>query len=622
MPDDNPLARAIALFDAGRLQESESLFREHLQSFPAHPPAIHLLGLICSKTGRMAEAIELLTRSIAHCPNDAGYRRNLGGALRLAGRPAEACECYRSSLALRNDPDVLIDLANAQLEAGNAKEAAQTAQRAVQASARRFDAQMALGSALFATHRFDEALSAFQNAVNLDSTSGAAYRRLGTTLYHLGRFGKATEILLLADRLAPGDCETMNQIAMALEKQGRYEEARQWFSKVVDLPPQGANELFHRANALEALGRPEEAMDVYQRATALNPKLWTIGCATALEQLGRTDEALDHYRLLKDREPTFPLGHFNYGMALLRKGRFKEGWKEYDWRRFAAIGIPRNYPQPLWRDQDISGKRLLLYAEQGLGDTILMVRYVPLVLARGPAKLVLECQPELMGLFSRSFPGVEIVALKSSPPDFDLHASLFDLPLIFDTTLETVPAKVPYLEPSTQKVTLWRERLGNGRIKVGVVWAGGAANTLNRIRSMPLSAMAPLSVLDPQKVRFISLQKGPPAKEAANPPRGLAIEDYTSDLRDFDETAALIACLDMVITVDTAVAHLSGALGKRTWLPLPFSWFWLYLENRSDSPWYPTMRLFRQSTRGDWSGPMKQIAAELQKLIQSPQRQD
>ena len=617
MPDENPLARAIALFDAGRLQESESLLREQLRSSPKHPAAIHLLGLICSKTGRTAEAIDLLTRSIAFCPNDDGYRRNLGGALRLAGRPHEACESYRASLALRNDPDVLIDLANAQLEAGNAKDAEQSARKAVQLSARRFEAQMALGAALFSMHRFDQALSAFQEAVNLDSTSGPAYRRLGITLYHLGRVGKAAEILLLADRLAPGDAETMNQIAMSLERNGRSDEAQQWFHRVAQMQPQGADGLFHKANALEALDRPDEAIDAYRQAIALNPKLWMIGYATALEKLGRTDEALEHYRLLKDREPAFPLGHLNYGMALLRKGRFKEGWKEYDWRRFTATALPRNYPQPLWREQDISGKRLLLYAEQGLGDTILMARYVPLVLALRPAKVILECQPELTDLFSRSFPQIELASMQGASSEFDLHASLFDLPLIFKTTLETIPANVPYLKPSAEKVASWRNRLGIGGMKIGIAWAGGASNTLNRIRSMPLSGMAPLADVDPKAVRFISLQKGPPAKQVVNPPPGLIVEDYAADLKDFDETAALIACLDLVITVDTAVAHLSGALGQKTWLPLPFSWFWLYLENRNDSPWYPTVRLFRQTQRGDWSGPMKQIATELTKTASS-----
>ena len=617
MPDDNRFARAIALFDAGRLQESESLLREQLQAHPAHPAATHLLGLICSRTGRHAEGIELLARSVAICPNDAGYRRNLGGALRLAGRPLEACESYRASMALQNDPDVLNDLSNAQLEAGNAKEAEQSARKAVQSSAKRFEAQMALGTALFAMHRFDQALSAFQEAVNLDSTSGPAYRRLGITLYHLGRVGKAAEILLLADRLSPGDAETMNQIAMALERNGRSEDARQWFNRVAQMQPQGADGLFHKANALEALDRPEEAIDAYRHAIALNPTLWTIGYATALEKLGRTDEALEHYRLLKDREPSFPLGHLNYGMALLRKKSFNEGWKEYDWRRFTATALPRNYPQPLWREQDISAKRLLLYAEQGLGDTILMARYVPLVLAGRPSRVILECQPELT-----TFPQIELAPMQGSSSEFDLHASLFDLPLIFNTTLETIPAAVPYLKPSTEKVASWRSRLGAGGMKIGLAWAGGASNTLNRIRSMPLSAMAPLAGVDSKAVRFISLQKGAPAKEVATPPAGMFIEDYNADLKDFDETAALIACLDLVITVDTAVAHVSGALGQKTWLLLPFAWFWLYLENRSDSPWYPTMRLFRQSTRGDWSGPMKQIAAELHQLAQSQQRQD
>ncbi|HEX5242134.1 MAG TPA: tetratricopeptide repeat protein, partial [Tepidisphaeraceae bacterium] len=194
MPDDNRLARAIALFDAGRLQECESLLREQLQANPAHPSAMHLLGLICSKTGRIVEGIDLLVRSVTFSPNDAGYRRNLGGALRLAGRPAEACDCYGASLALRNDPDVLIDLSSAQLESGNAKEAEKNARQALQAGAKRFDASMALGSALFSMHRFDQALGAFQEAVKVDSNSAQAYQRLGTTLYHLGRVGKACEI--------------------------------------------------------------------------------------------------------------------------------------------------------------------------------------------------------------------------------------------------------------------------------------------------------------------------------------------------------------------------------------------------------------------------------------------
>ena len=617
MPDENPLARAIALFDAGRLQESESLLREQLQANPTHPAALQLVGLICSQTGRIVEGIDLLVRSVTLSPNDAGYRRNLGGALRLAGRPAEACDCYRASLALRNDPDVLIDLANAQLESGNAKEAEKSARQALQSSARPFDAYMALGSALFSLHRFDQALGAFQEAVKLDSNSAQAYQRLGTTLYHLGRVGKACEILLLADRLAPGDPETMNQLAMALERNGQPEEARLWFEKVARMQPQDAAGLLHKANALEVLGRLEEAIDAYRRAPALDPKLWTLGYATALEKLGRTDEALEHYRLLKDRQPNFPAGHLSYAMALLRKGRFKEGWREYDWRRFSPTAVQRNYSQPLWREQDIRGKRLLLYAEQGLGDTILMARYLPLVEAMGPAKLMLETQPELKELFSRSFPQIEIFNMQACSSDFDLHASLFDLPLVFNTTLETVPAVVPYLKPSAEKAAAWQNRLGTDGLKVGLAWSGGVSNTLNRIRSMPLSAMAPLSAIDRKTVRFISLQKGLPAKELANPPAGLNIENYTADLSDLDETAALMTCLDLIITVDTAVAHLAGALALQTWVPLPFSWFWLYLENRSDSPWYPTMRLFRQSTRGNWSDPMEQIAAELTKMVSS-----
>ena len=603
---------AVAHYDAGRLSDAEPLFRAVLREQPGQPVATHLLGIICAKTGRVPEGLELIRRSISHRPNDASFLRNLGLALRIAGLTEQACESFRASLALRMDATVLIDLANALNDLRQYAQAETHARQAVQIAPKLPAAHLALGAALMSLQQMDEAIGVFQAAVSLNTNSGEAYKRLGMALYHRGRFPKAFDILELANRLMPGDPELMNQIGLTLQKLNRRQEAAEWFEQVVSMKLTGVDGMFYTANALECLDRLEEAVDLFKKALAINPDLWDAGLANSMVRLGRTDEAMKLFKKAVEHYPNYPLAHLNYGLTLLLQGQYEQGWIEYDWRWHCPTQHedPRPYSQPKWKDQDIAGKRLLLYAEQGLGDTLLMVRYLPLVLERGPRQVILECQGALVALFTRSFPQVQVVRSTEPLPEFDLHAALFDLPLIFKTTLETVPAPIPYLVPDPVKVATWRERLGAG-LKVGLVWAGSASNPGDRDRSMPLNAMAPLAAVS--GVRFISLQKGPPSEQLANSPAGLNIEDHTADISNFDDTAALIECLDLVIAVDTSVAHLSGALGKPTWIPLPYSWFWLYLEKRSDTPWYPKSRLFRQSIRRDWTDPMDRIAAELKR---------
>ena len=613
---NSTFASAVAHHDAGRLAEAERSFRAVLKELPAHPVATHLLGLICAKTGRIAEGLELIKRSISYRPNDADFQRNLGLTYRIAGQTEEACGVFRASLALRMDATVLIDLVNALNDLRQHAQAETYARQAVQIAPKSPDAHIALGSVLMALQRIDEAIGVFQTAVSLNTNSGEAYKRLGMALYHRGRFPKAHDILELANRLVPGDPELLNQIGLTLQKLSRRHEARAWFEKVLSMNLMGVDGLFHTANALECLDRLEEAIDLFKKALAINPDLWNAALANSMVRLGRTDEAMELFRQAVERYPNYPLAHLNYGLTLLLKGQYEQGWAEYDWRWHCPTQHedPRNYPQPKWKDQNIADKRVLLYAEQGLGDTLLMVRYLPMVLERGPEKVILECQGALVALFTRSFPRVQIVRSTETLPEFDLHAALFDMPLIFKTTLETVPAPIPYLVPDPEKVAAWHARLG-ATSKVGLVWAGSASNPGDRDRSMPLSAMAPLATVS--GVRFISLQKGPPSEQLANPPAGLNIEDYTADISNFDDTAALIECLDLVIAVDTSVAHLSGGLGKPTWIPLPYSWFWLYLEKRHDTPWYPRSRLFRQSVRRDWTDPMNRIATELKQWAQA-----
>jgi hypothetical protein len=303
-------------------------------------------------------------------------------------------------------------------------------------------------------------------------------------------------------------------------------------------------------------------------------------------------------------------------------GDYPNGWRGYETRwRIPESFPPRDFRQPVWDGSDISGKTVLLHAEQGFGDTIQFCRYAPLVAERG-ATVIVECQPPLAALL-QTLAGVKQVVPRGEPlPDFDLQCPLLGLPLRFGTTVETTPARVPYLHADEQRVARWREKIGQGDgLRVGIAWAGAAGYGNDQRRSLTLSSFAPLAQIE--GIRWYSLQKGDAAKQAEHPRQGMHLFDFTSDLNDFADTAALIANLDLLICVDTAVAHLGGALGKPVWTMLPFCPDWRWMLGREDSPWYPTMRLFRQPTRGDWLSVMQRIRGELQNhssplLVPSP----
>jgi tetratricopeptide (TPR) repeat protein len=331
---------------------------------------------------------------------------------------------------------------------------------------------------------------------------------------------------------------------------------------------------------------------------------------TALRDLGRLDDAEAAYRRAIASKPEVGSSHWNLALLLLLRGRMEQGWKEYEWRRAVKESgwqrLGEHHPslaQPRWDGSAAAGKRLYIYSEQGFGDTIQFVRYLPMVQRTG-ARIILGCQTALVQLLQH-LEGVEqCLPFSQPPPPFDAHCPLMSLPLVFGTTLQTIPADVPYLKADAGKLEKWKERLGGGtERKIGLAWAG--RRVPDPRRSIPSSQLAWLS--DAANVRWISLQKD----RADGPPPGMAINDWTAELADFSETAALIGNLDLVITIDTAVAHLAGAMGKPVWMLLPFNPNWRWMLDRSDSPWYPTMRLFRQEKRGDWNGPVERILQEL-----------
>ena len=387
-----------------------------------------------------------------------------------------------------------------------------------------------------------------------------------------------------------------------LNDKGQYDEAIAAHRRSIAINPKSHVPFFNLGNALKDKGQTDEAIAAYRQALGLRPNYpeahFNVG--TSFGDKGQTAEAIAAYRQAIALDPNYAAAHWNLALMLLARGEFQEGFKEHQWR-WECKGLPRrrNFAQPQWDGSPLAGRTILLHAEQGFGDTLQFIRYAPLVAARG-ATVIVGSVPELHRLLQGT-PGVSRwLASGETLPPFDVHCPLMSLPHARSARRwKTIPQSVPYLHADAGLSAWWRNESGrhdSNRFKVGLSWAGNPTHVNDRNRSLSLAALGPLAQV--QGVSFYSLQKGDSARQPR--PSGLELIDRTEDLKDFADTAALVANLDLVISVDSAVAHLAGAMGKPVWTLLPFTADWRWLLEREDSPWYPTMRLFRQAARGDW----------------------
>ncbi len=381
----------------------------------------------------------------------------------------------------------------------------------------------------------------------------------------------------------------------------------------IALEPSYAEAHSNLGNALASNGQFDDAIAAHRQAIALKPNYAEAhsNLGNALAGKGQLDSAIAAHRQAIALNPNLSEAHKNLALALLARNDFQEGWEEYEWRwKCKELPFPRDSAQPQWDGSSLEGRTILLHAEQGFGDAIQFIRYLPMVAQRG-GKIIIACQGELQRLFQTMAEGCHIVVVGPSPPAFDFHCPLLSLPRAFATTLANIPNIVPYLQADAEDARRWQRRLADhcSIVKVGLVWAGKAAHKNDRNRSMKLARLAPLA--QAPGVLFFSLQKGEAAVEGKTPPASLELIDWTEELKDFADTAALIANLDLVIAVDTAVAHLAGAMGKPVWTLLPFVPDWRWMLERKDSPWYPSMRLFRQPSLGDWDSVVTRVAEAL-----------
>ena len=481
-----------------------------------------------------------------------------------------------------------------------------------------------LGDAWMQLGNPEEAARAYEQGLAFAPADGQLLFRLGSCWLALGKLAQAIAVLQQAAAARPPQVYALAALGNALLFDNQLGEAEDWFRQALALAPQEGRILVNLGHCLHLQDRLEEAADCLRRAILLLPEDAQPhnNLGTVLQEQNQLEAAIEAYRRGLQLAPDWPEIHYNLGTALLTLGRYEEGWREYEWRlQRQGAAYPR-FLSPLWTGSPLGQQTLLVYAEQGLGDTIQFVRYLPLLAAAHPAaQIFFRCQGSLVELVQAAFPQVQVISERDPLPSFDQHLPLLSLPHRLGTTLETIPAHIPYLaclDGSSAWPEDWPE-LPPRKLKVGLVWASGRRanpelNRVQRLKSCPLDLL--LRELPTSAIQWVSLQVGEDLSPVGSLLEQHQVVELGSRFRHFVDTAAALAQLDLVISVDTAVAHLAGAMGKPVWVLLPFAADWRWLLQRQDSPWYPeTMRLFRQNTPGDWVGVLRRVRVALEETL-------
>ncbi len=477
-----------------------------------------------------------------------------------------------------------------------------------------FDALHGLGRLHYQRGRPDTALTLIQAALQIDRGRAEGFASLGLVFHLLHRFKEALASFDEGLRLAPGSAELLSRRGVALLELRRPHEALESFERALAADPDHLDALGNYGNALLRLNRPLQALAAYDRALAVVPGNAQLSTnrAVALRRLDRPHEALMSASRVLVARPDFAEARFAEAVARLTLGDFGAGWRGYEARW--SVGLlatqRRNFTAPLWLGEEpLEGKTILLHAEQGSGDTIQFVRYAPFVMARGAKTVIVEVQRELVRMLS-GIEGVSAVIGRGEMlPSFDVHCPLLSLPLAFATEAATIPADIPYIAPADEDIRRWRERLPRQRPLIGIAWSGDRFHDNDLNRSVRLQTLLPL--LDLPGVTFVSLQHVVREEDAPVLQSRPGVVAIGHEFHDFADTAAALAVLDAVISTDTAVAHLAGAMGKPLSLLLPFAADFRWLRERQDSPWYPTARLYRQPKFGDWTSVIETLHQEL-----------
>jgi Flp pilus assembly protein TadD len=609
------LNAAIALQNSGRLEEAVAAYRSLLAATPI-PEAWVNLGALLRRLGRETEAEAAFRSALALRENDAIALYNLANLYRDHGRKEEAEAAYANAVAAHPAfPQAWNNLGLLALAASRLCEAEQAFSRAVEFAPDYPEAVFGLANVLREQGKLEESLLYYRRARELRPDDGEMAYQMGNALFALRRNDEAASLYIEALRLNPNDVEALANLSALRQSEGDFATAQALLEKACGLAPSNPLLLANRGCLDMDRGRLAEAEALFHQAIALKPDLAEAhnNLGNVLRLLGRIPEARAAYAEARRLAPNDPDIQANEAFLLLLLGDYENGFKIYEnrWRTRRWREESRSFSVPQWLGGEVGGKTILLHSEQGFGDSLQAVRYIPLLAERG-ARVILECQAALKKLLQGT-PGVHrVLARGETLPHFDLHCPTLSLPLAFGTRVDTIPTPIPYIRPAPALVEAWGRRLPkDGRKRVGLVWSGDSrrydkdSNLVDQRRSARLSDLAPL--LAREDFLFVSLQKGEGARQAEAQGGKLPLFDITAELQDFADTAGLAANLDLVISVDTSVAHLAGGMGLPVFLMSRFDGCWRWLLERSDSPWYPTLRIFRQPAPGDWQSVVEEM---------------
>jgi len=581
------MENAVRHHQDGHLQQAEQLYRLVLQSNPNNPGALHSLGTLAHQIGKHDVAVELIGKAIETNPQVPQFHNTLGLVLEALGKFEQAVLTYQQAVSVK--PDYAEAYHNMAIALQSQCQYAAAIEKCREAISIKPDYAEAYNTLAFSQEKqqqYAEAIENYRQALKFKPDFAEAYNHLGVVLNGQGLSSEAIENYRRALQLDPDYAEVYNNLGIALKEREQFAEAITSFEQALQLEHDFAEAYYNLANSL----RDE----------------------------GQCTEAIENYKQAIQNKPDYAEAHWNMSLTLLLSGNYMEGWKGYRWRRNADLKILTDFHRsgkPRWDGSDFKDKRLFVHFEQGLGDNIQFVRYLPRVKARG-GTVIFETLKPLIGLL-QGFPGIDEL-IEYCPPNkasvkFDVYTSLLDLPNIFGTTLETIPAEVPYIYADPAKAKHWRSKLTGPDFKVGIVWAGSPEHGNDRYRSCKLEFFKPLTKID--GVRLFGLQKGKAATQMDELADTIPVTNISKEFEDFTDTAAAIENLDLVISVDTSVLHLAGAMGRPVWTLLPFVPEWRWMLDREDSPWYPTMRLFRQSNWNRWDHLFQQVAEELKIMV-------
>jgi tetratricopeptide (TPR) repeat protein len=582
--DDALLRQALAAHQSGQIDRAIPLYRKLLARFADNAQILYLLGTAEAQCGRFSDGVAMLERSLQIAPDNPVAHFNLGKALHHLGRCDDAVWSYARAVGLK--PDYAEALFN-------------------------------MAKALRDLARFEEALHCYDQLIRLKPKHALALLHRGSVLHALKQLPDALNSIDAALGARPDWIEALIDRAAVQQDMQRHEDALRSLEQVLRHDPNCAEAHLDRGSVLHDLGHAQEALVSIERAIALKPAVAEAhyNRGDVLQDLKRFDEAIRSYDRAIELKPDFADAYWNKALVALLTGDFEAGWPLYEWRAQGSRRIAGADPsvKPLWLGEvPIAGKTLLVQSEQGIGDIIQFCRYLPLVEALG-ANIIFELPRAVLTLVQTLPCRFVAVERSTEVPPHDLRCPLLSLPLALRTTLQTVPAQTPYLNPDERKREAWRTRLGAKRgMRIGLAWSGNPRHINDRRRSIRFTSLLPLLELT---CEFHSLQIECRAEDRQAIAKATQLHDHRNDLADFSDTAALVAEMDLVISVDTAVAHVAAALGRPVWVLLPFVPDFRWLLDRSDSPWYPTATLYRQPALGDWAGVIAKVRDDLKSML-------